>query len=246
MKVAAMIPARFKSTRFPGKPLVKLLGKEMVLWVAELTAKAVGRDQVFVATESEAIKDVVEAAGFQCLLTGDDALTGTDRLWMAAQQVPADIYLNIQGDEPVLDPQDILRIMDAKKAHPSQVINGMCPLGSEEDSDNINIPKVITTETGDMVYMSRRALPGYKTTENRPQSYFKQVCIYAFTYEELRRFATFGRKSKLEGCEDIEILRFLELGISVKMIPTSSGTYAVDTPRDVAVVEEALRLVHGL
>jgi len=246
MHAVAIIPARYKSSRFPGKPLVKLLGKEMILWVAELCAKALGRENVYVATENALIKATVEAAGFKALMTGEDALTGTDRLWQAAQQVRADIYLNIQGDEPLLNPADILKIADAKRANPGHVINGMCPLTSGEDPSNINIPKVITNEALDMVYMSRNPLPGCKSPDHRPKSYLKQVCIYAFTYEELRKFGEFGRKSCLESHEDIEILRFLEVGVPVKMVPTAGGTYAVDVQEDIPVVEGAMRTIHGL
>ena len=245
MHAVAIIPARYKSSRFPGKPLVKLLGKEMILWVAELCAKALGRDNVYVATENVLIKATVEAAGFKAVMTGEDALTGTDRLWQAAQQVRADIYLNIQGDEPLLNPADILKIADAKRANPGHVINGMCPLTSGEDPSNVNIPKVITNEALDMVYMSRNPLPGCKSPDHRPKSYLKQVCIYAFTYEELRKFGEFGRKSCLESHEDIEILRFLEVGVPVKMVHTAGGTYAVDVQEDIPVVERAMRTIHG-
>jgi 3-deoxy-manno-octulosonate cytidylyltransferase (CMP-KDO synthetase) len=228
MKSVVIIPARYKSSRFPGKPLVSLLGKPMILWVAELSAEALGKESVFIATEDERIARVVEEAGFRSVMTSEDALTGTDRLAEAAAQIEADIYLNVQGDEPLLNPADILKILSIKHQYPNDIINGYCRVGSNEDPHSINIPKVIFTEDGRMVYMSRQPVPGYKDSKNAPGVYYKQVCIYAFSHDDLLS-------------EDIEILRFLEWGATIRMIETSSGSLAVDVPDDVPVVEAALK-----
>lgn len=133
MRSVVMIPARYGSSRYPGKPLVPLLGKPMILWVAELSARAVGAENVYVATEDSRIAQVVEAAGFQAVMTTDDALTGTDRLAQAAEQIEADIYINVQGDEPLADPADILKVRDAKLAHMDVIINGVSWVGENED-----------------------------------------------------------------------------------------------------------------
>ncbi|RUO76955.1 3-deoxy-manno-octulosonate cytidylyltransferase [Idiomarina seosinensis] len=241
MRSVVLIPARFSSSRYLGKPLVKLLGKSMIVWVAELSEKAVGRENVYVATEDERIADVVKEAGFQTVMTSSDALTGTDRLAEAATQIDADIFINVQGDEPLVDPKDILKIRDAKINDISSIINGFSWLSEDEDPHSVNIPKVIMNETNELVYMSRAALPGYKDPKNAPVKYKKQVSIYAFTKEDLSAFREFGRKSELEKSEDIEILRFLELGKKIKMIETKPGSLAVDIPSDVSKVENALR-----
>lgn len=241
MRSVVIIPARYGSSRFPGKPLVPLLGKPMVLWVAELSARAVGVENVYIATESQRIADVVESAGFQPVMTTDDALTGTDRLAQAAEQVESDIYINVQGDEPLLDPLDIVKIRDAKHANMDMIINGFCWIGVEEDPSSVNLPKVIANERDEMVYMSRVALPGFKDAKCAPSRHKKQVCIYAFTREELATFRAFGRKSELERAEDIEILRFLELGRTIRMIETQPGSLAVDVPDDVKRVEQQLK-----
>lgn len=246
MKTVVIIPARYKSSRFPGKPLVPLLEKPMILWVAELSAQAVGREFVFIATDDERIARVVEAAGFSAVITSEQAITGTDRLAEAASQIQADIYLNVQGDEPALNPQDIIKIRDRKVATMGAVINGFCWISDNENPTSVNIPKVITNEAGYLVYMSRCALPGYKQIEQAPSRYKKQVCIYAFTKDELEAFNAFGRKSKLETCEDIEILRFLELNKPVMMVETSGGSLAIDVPEDIAPVEAVLQRIHGL
>lgn len=240
MRTVVLIPARYGSSRYPGKPLVNLLGKPMILWVAELSAKAVGRNNVYVATEDQRIADVVTGAGFQAVMTADTALTGTDRLAEAAQSIDADIYINVQGDEPLADPADILKVRDAKLVTPDAVINGFSWVSAEEDPHSVNIPKVITNEMNQLVYMSRVALPGFKDAKFAPKRYKKQVCIYAFTKDELTAFREFGRKSELEHSEDIEILRFLELGKTIRMIETKPGSLAVDVPEDVQKVEAAM------
>ncbi len=246
MKSVVIIPARYKSSRYPGKPLVPLLGKPMILWVAELSAKAVGIESVYVATDDERIADVVKAAGFTPLMTSSEALTGTDRLAEAARLIDADIFINVQGDEPTLNPNDICKVRDKKLENPSSIVNAYCWISEFENPDSVNIPKVITNESDRLIYMSRKSLPGYKDAQNAPAKFKKQVCIYAFTREELESFQTFGRKSALETCEDIEILRFLEMEKTILMIESSGGSLAVDVPEDVSPVEEALRAMNAL
>lgn len=241
MRSVVVIPARYNSSRYPGKPLVPLLGKPMVLWVAELSQLAVGVENVYVATENQRIFDLVESAGFNAVMTSDHALTGTDRLAEAARQIEADIYINVQGDEPLVNPQDILKVRDEKLAFMNKVINGFSWICSEEDPCSVNIPKVVTNERSELVYISRMPLPGFKDRIFAPTKYKKQVCIYAFTLEELEKFYDFGRKSELEYCEDIEILRFLELGKTIRMVETRPGSLAVDIPEDIVKVEAALR-----
>lgn len=241
MKTVIIIPARYESSRFPGKPLVSLLGKPMILWVAELSVKAVGKENVYVATDDVRISEVVQQAGYSFVMTSDSALTGTDRLAEAAQQIEADIYINVQGDEPIVDPVDICKVRDKKIECPNAIINAFCWISEEEDPESVNIPKVITNEKDQLVYMSRKALPGYKDDKNAPLRYKKQVCIYAFTKDELIAFKVFGRKSELEACEDIEILRFLEMDKPIFMVESSGGSLAVDIPDDVKQVEAALR-----
>lgn len=241
IRSCVIIPARFASARFPGKPLVFIQGKPMILWVTELSAQAVGKEHIYVATEDARIATIVEAAGFTALMTSKDALTGTDRLAEAAELVDYDIYVNVQGDEPMVDYKDIVRCIQEKQAHMDKVINGFCWISETEDPKSVHIPKVVATEDGIMLYMSRSLIPGFKEMENAPNQYMKQVCIYGFTKEELVAYRGFGRKSQIEQSEDIEILRFLEQGKQVRMFETQPGSIAVDVPEDVARVEEALR-----
>lgn len=241
MKAIVVIPARYQSSRFPGKPLLKLLGKEMIIWVAELSTKAVGIENVYIATDDERIANVVMDAGYKVVMTSDTCLTGTDRLAEVASQIEADIYVNVQGDEPLVCPQDIIKVLELKKQYLNDVINAYCPLSAEESADNVNIPKVIFTEDKRLVYMSRMALPGYKDRKNAPKTYYKQVCIYAFNRDELAAYAKYGRKSELEHSEDIEIIRFMEWEKTIRMVETQQGSLAIDVPADVDNVERALK-----
>ena len=243
MKTVIIIPARFKSSRFPGKPLAKILGKPLILWVAELSAKALPKEFVYVATEDERIQEVVESAGFNVVMTTERPLTGTDRLAEVVHQIDADIYINVQGDEPLVSPSDILKIIETKKEFPNDIIKGYCKIGDDEDPHSLNIPKVIFTEDRRMIYMSRQLIPGSKVKDNKPPDYHKAVCIYAFSKQDLIDYAEFGRKSQLEQYEDIEVLRFLEFGSTVRLVETKQGSLAVDVPEDIAPVEaELLRL----
>lgn len=237
-KVAVVIPARYKSSRFPGKPLAKIQNKEMIIWVAEIAEKAVGRDNVYIATENEEIVNIVKSYNFKVILTSDTCLTGTDRVAEAALEIDADIIINIQGDEPLLNPEDINRVVKAKLEFPDHVINCMAPVNKYETAESRKIAKLVTTLDNDLMYMSRNPIPGTKT--GFADNQLKQVCIYAFTREHLKEYAKDGVKTPVEFQEDIEIIRFLEKGIKVKMIPVDGATVAVDYPEDILIVEEIL------
>jgi 3-deoxy-manno-octulosonate cytidylyltransferase (CMP-KDO synthetase) len=141
----------------------------------------------------------------------------------------ADIVLNVQGDEPLLNPNDIERVIEHKKKHMDSVVNCMSKIDSEE-ANNVNTIKVVTNYENDLIYMSRSPIPATKV--GLSDNTYKQVCIYAFTKEQLEKFYKM-KKTLLELDEDIDILRFLEMGINVKMIETFGTTQAVDIPEDV-------------
>ena len=245
MKVVGVIPARYASTRFPGKPLVKILGKPMILWVAEKTAAALGKGFTYVATEDERIAQVVQEDGFQVVMTSPNCLTGTDRLWDFAQQVSAEIYVNVQGDEPMIKPNDILKVVEHKKQNPNCVVNAMCKLRPVEDPFDLTIPKVLASRNGDLIYMSRSPIPYSKSGNLNGIDFYKQVCIYAFNYEELKAFGSEPQKAYCEQFEDIEILRFLDLGFKIKMVEVEFASAAVDLPEHVPMIEKLLQNEHS-
>ena len=212
----------------------------MILWVAEICVKVLPIEFVYIATDDLRIKEVVEEAGFNVVMTSKQALTGTDRIADAASQIDADIYINVQGDEPLLNPNDILSIIDTKKKYPNEVINGYCKINDNENPESLNIPKVVFNENNQMLYMSRHLIPGSKSKQIKPPQYFKQVCIYAFNKNELLDFVNFGRKGTIEYYEDIEILRFLDMGSIIRIVETESASLAVDIPEDVIKIEEEM------
>ena len=146
MKVIVVIPARYSSSRFPGKPLIKLLGKPMIIWVAELSSKAVGKENVYIATDDDQIQKTVIQKGYNVVMTSKNCLTGTDRLAEVAKKIDADIYINVQGDEPLVDPKDIQKVIDFKKQFPNDVINGYTRMEKNENPQSLNKPKIIFTE----------------------------------------------------------------------------------------------------
>lgn len=245
MKIVGVIPARYKSSRFPGKPLINLNGVPMIIRVAKIVEKALGIENTYVATDDLRIKNLVESHGFKVVVTSESCLTGTDRIYEFSQKIEADIYVNVQGDEPMLNPLDIKKIAEVKKENFNFVINGMCDISSSENPENINIPKVLVNKNNDLIYMSRLPIPGIKDLELIIKPiYKKQVCIYAFNKLELDAYGKQKEKSVFESFEDIEILRFFDFNIPIKMVETSGSSLAVDTPEDVKKVEAALDLLN--
>ncbi|QVY67333.1 3-deoxy-manno-octulosonate cytidylyltransferase [Polaribacter sp. Q13] len=246
MRIVGVIPARYKSSRFPGKPLIRLNGIPMIIRVAQIVEKALGRENTYVATDDLQIKNLVESFGFNVTMTSEDCLTGTDRVYDFSKKVDADIYVNIQGDEPLLDFNEIVKIANVKKNNFDFVINGMCGFTDKEDPNNVNIPKVIVNKSNKLIYMSRLPVPGSKTVDSADAKDFKkQVCIYAFNKKELRVFGEQTEKSEIEKHEDIEILRFFDLNIPILMVETKESSLAVDVIEDVAKVEEVLKKVEN-
>tara|TARA_Y100001968_G_C19443496_1_gene763927 strand:- start:1423 stop:2163 length:741 start_codon:yes stop_codon:yes gene_type:complete len=242
MNACVIIPARYQSSRFPGKPLVEILGKPMILWVSEIAEKAVGKDNVFVATDDIRISNIVSENGYNYILTSESSLTGTDRVAEASSTLDYEIFVNVQGDEPLVLPKDIITCIRQKELHPDCVINAYNDINLNQDCRDINIPKVITNESDFLVYISRSLIPGSKDLNLKPKNYKKQVCIYGYNSLELKKFLEFGRKSYLEVYEDIEILRFLELKTNIKMFKSSNSSIAVDLKEDVRLVEKELKI----
>ncbi|KER83703.1 3-deoxy-manno-octulosonate cytidylyltransferase [Xanthomonas arboricola] len=239
MTYAIIIPARRDSSRLPGKPLIELGGVPMIVRTYQQCAKAAPAEQILVATDCDVIQRTCEQAGIRTLMTSSDCLTGTDRVAEVAQQLDVDTYINVQGDDPLFNPQDVRLLIDAAVAAPNDVINGYCPVANIDEFRNPSVPKVIVRPDGRLLYMSRASIPITKQGEFRHA--WRQVCAYAFPKQALRAFASVSCKTTLEEIEDIEILRFLELGFEVRMVQMSDKSIAVDTPADVQRVEQALR-----
>lgn len=238
MKIVGMIPARYESSRFPGKPLIKINGKTLIRRVWEKARKAINEEDIYVLTDDQRIEEHCSKEGIRTVMTSTSCLTGTDRVYEASKEVNADIYINIQGDEPLIEPSDIKKVVEVSLMYPDTIINAMCPILTSEDFINPSIPKVVTTQTGKLLFISRSPIPISKNKNFKKA--MKQVCIYSFPSEKLHMFGRMKNKTPLEEIEDIEILRFLEKDIEVKMIEVSGSSIAVDHPEDVEKVLKAL------
>lgn len=242
MKVIGVIPARYKSSRFEGKPLADICGKPMIWWVYQNCKKVKELDEVYVATDDQRIFDVCEALNIKVLMTSSFCRTGTDRVGEVAERIPADLYVNIQGDEPMLEPETIVKaIQPFYENSELKISNLMTKITNGVDTINFTIPKVITNREGIGVYLTRATAPYPKGKLD--YSYYKQVCVYGFKPEALKFFCEYGKKygkAKIEEIEDIEILRFIENGWKVQYIEVDSNTVAVDTEKDLEKVRKLI------
>lgn len=235
---AIVIPARYKSTRFPGKPLAEIGGKPMIQLVWERCIEAREPSEVFVATDDGRIRKACEGFGARVLMTSEDCLTGTDRVAEAARQLPHAFIVNVQGDEPMIDAKDILAVAERFRTGDGCVVNAMARIFDEREYWSPDVPKVVTDRGRRLQYMSRAPIPANKTQTF--EEAWKQVCIYAFSREHLELFSAATEKGPLEAIEDIEILRFIEMGVAVELVELESGSMAVDTPEDLEKVIRAL------
>lgn len=238
-----VIPARYKSSRLPGKPLLDLNGKSMIQRTYERCNLAVKSELIYVATDDDKIYEHCKLNNINVVMTSKKCLTGTDRVAEFSKQVLAKTYINVQGDEPLMNPDDIKEVIKAIKVFPDDVINGFAKIETEEQYRSVTIPKVVFRPDGRLLYMSRSPIPGNKS--NKFNKSWRQICIYAFPKEILHKFSETQSKTTLENEEDIEILRFLEMGYEVRMIELSSDSIAVDTPDDAQKVNKYLKNIEN-
>ncbi|MBX3115517.1 MAG: 3-deoxy-manno-octulosonate cytidylyltransferase [Fimbriimonadaceae bacterium] len=237
MKCAIVIPSRMGSTRFPGKPLCDLLGKPMVQWVYEATQRADITDQIVVATPDQEIIEACAKFGAQAILTSADHPSGTDRIAEVSQHLKADFYVNVQGDEPLIQVEDIKAcaapLFDDATVQMSSVM-AECP---ENEIENPAVVKVVTDLNEFALYFSRHALPYPRNPRETPVR--KHIGIYAYRYEVVQAFAGWSQ-TPLEKAESLEQLRFMEHGIRIKMAHGSGSALAVDTPEQAEAVRQLL------
>jgi len=239
MNLAIVIPARFASSRLPGKPLIKIDGIPMIQRTYERCAISFCKKKIFVLTDSLKIKKFCKSKNIKCALTSSKCLTGTDRVAEFSLKNKFTHYLNVQGDEPCFNPDDIYKLINFAKKNPNHIINGYTKINCINDYYNPNIPKVAFDENNNLLYMSRAPIPSSK--KKKFNTSYKQVCAYIYPKKKLLQFIKKKTKTKFENFEDIEILRFLEIGIKVKMIELSNESISVDIKSDLNKVKRRLR-----
>lgn len=222
-----VIPARYSATRLPGKPLVDINGKPMVQHVYELAAQVPEAQSVLVATDDERIQAAVHAFGGQCVMTSSSHPSGTDRLTEVMQHVEAEVYINLQCDEPLVRPGDITKLATGMFADPVLQAGTLCHSISAEESLNPNMVKVVLAANGDALYFSRSPIPYARNVYKA--RYLKHVGIYAYRREVLARYADLPQPM-IEQAECLEQLRLLAAGLRIRVFEVEPTGPGVDTP----------------
>lgn len=237
MKIVGLIPARYASVRFPAKALALIAGKPMVVHVLEAARAARRLDRVAVATDDERIARAVESAGGEAVMTSPDCASGTDRLAEAAARVPGDVYVNVQGDEPMMSSENIDRVVETLLAGKDRAIASVwVPLPASEAPDP-NAVKVAVASDGRALYFSRAPIPFARA--GIPE-YRKHLGLYAYRAATLAAIARLP-PSPLERMESLEQLRWLEAGHTIWMGEAATDSIGVDTPGDLSRAEEWMR-----
>jgi 3-deoxy-manno-octulosonate cytidylyltransferase (CMP-KDO synthetase) len=243
MKIAAIIPARMGSSRFPGKPLAPILGCPMIEHVYRRALMCQALDDVYVATCDPEIFESVESFGGRAIMTAPTHERASDRVAEAAVDLDCDVVVMIQGDEPMTHPQMIEDSLTPLLSNDRDIacVNLTARITSQKEFEDPNTIKVVMDRAGFALYMSREPIPTRQIQDFGQIPAFKQVCIIPFTAAALQEFSRLS-PTPLEITESIDMMRFIEHGRRVKMVETSFSTHAVDTPADLAHVEGLLRL----
>ena len=232
-RLAIVIPARYASTRLPGKPLADILGKPMVQHVYERALAVPGVDTVVIATDDQRVVDAVRGFGGRCVMTSPDHPSGTDRLAEVMQTVDADIYINLQGDEPLVRPADIALLADGMRADSAVQVGTLCHAIDAQEARNPNTVKVVLAANGDALYFSRAAIPFAR--DDAPARYLKHVGVYAYRREVLAAYSALPA-AMLEQAEKLEQLRLLAAGLRIRAFKVAPSGPGVDTPECLARV----------
>lgn len=236
-KVIGIIPARYGSTRFPGKPLVDINGKSMIQRVYEQAKKTSNLHHVVVATDDQRIVDAVQAFGGEVVMTSADHQSGTDRCEevLLKQEMKFDIVVNIQGDEPYIDPDQIAQVIHCFSDENTEIATLVKLIDSNEELFNSNKPKVLIDENDFAIYFSRAALPYQRGIEQEQwienYNYYKHIGLYAYRVDILREITQIS-PSRLELAEGLEQLRWIENGYKIKIAITETESLSVDSPED--------------
>ncbi|MGB4774456.1 MAG: 3-deoxy-manno-octulosonate cytidylyltransferase [Daejeonella sp.] len=243
--ILGIIPARFASTRFPGKPLIDIAGKSMIQRVYEQAKKTKSLSKVIVATDDQRIVDHVLSFGGEVIMTSAQHQSGTDRCAEIAEKHPGfDIFINIQGDEPLINPEQIDLLGKCFNEPEVQLATLIKKINTTEELNNPNTPKVIVNNHKQAIYFSRTPIPFLRGIENaewlKHQEYFKHIGIYAYRSKTLSAITKLP-VSNLEKAESLEQLRWIENGFVIQTALTTIESQAIDTPEDVEKILQQLK-----
>ena len=241
-QTVAVIPARYGATRLPGKPLADICGKPMIQWVYERVRQARGISRIIVATDDDRVMKAVKSFGGEAMMTSPELQSGTDRVAAVAEQVPADIYINIQGDEPLMDSAAIESALELVRSGQFSFGTAMTPLVSESELLDPSVVKVLVDRDKRAIYFSRHPIPysrGPKPAPGQPFACQRHVGLYVYSRETLRRFRALP-VSLIEQAEVLEQLRALEHGIALGVAQANFTSIGVDTPEDLEKVRRIL------
>jgi 3-deoxy-manno-octulosonate cytidylyltransferase (CMP-KDO synthetase) len=241
-KVVVVIPARYGSTRLPGKPLVSLAGQSMIQRVYERAKSAQNVDRVIVATDDERIVKAVETFGGEARMTRADHRTGTERVAEVAAHVEGEIFVNVQGDEPLLDPKAVETAIQALLEEPRAAVSTVAtPIRTPGDIMDPNAVKVVLDFDGNALYFSRAPIPWVRDTTSKIQvRHLKHLGLYVFQRDALLEYPTLPQ-GELERIEQLEQLRWMENGWKIRVAEVEHDAVSVDVPEDVARVEKLLQ-----
>ena len=240
LKAAAVIPARYASTRFPGKALAEINGRPMIIRVLEAVEKCELIEDVYVATDDIRIKSAVESAGGRVIMTSAQHKTGTDRIAEAAAEIDANLIVNVQGDEPLIKGETIARALKPFSTEHDLKMSTLKRKISVSEAQNPDVVKVITDKDDYALYFSRSAVPFYREAEADEQQYYQHIGLYVYRSSFLLEFAEM-ESTPLERAESLEQLRALENGYQIKVIETEAKLIGVDRRADIELVEEELK-----
>jgi 3-deoxy-manno-octulosonate cytidylyltransferase (CMP-KDO synthetase) len=241
-RVVVVIPARYGATRLPGKPLVMLAGKPMIQRVYERAKRAHRADQVIVATDDKRILKAVEGFGGEARMTRADHRTGTERVAEVAAHVAGDVFVNVQGDEPLLDPAALDTAVSSLLEEPqASVATVATPVKTPGDIMDPNVVKTVVDFDGNALYFSRAPIPWVRDTGNKIQvRHLKHLGLYVFQRDALLEYPTLPQ-GELERIEQLEQLRWMENGWNIRVAEVEHDAVSVDVPADVERVERLLR-----
>jgi 3-deoxy-manno-octulosonate cytidylyltransferase (CMP-KDO synthetase) len=242
MKTIAVIPARMGSSRFPGKPIAKILGRPMIEHIYKRVAMSKALDATYIATCDEEIREVAEGFGAKVIMTADTHERASDRVAEAAAHIAdADLIVMVQGDEPMTHP-NMIDTAVAPFRHDASLgcVNLVRKIDHEADYLDFNTIKVVMDQNNNALYMSRRPIPSLAKTGFADTAAYKQVCIIPFRRETLFQYTRLT-PTPLEQLESIDMLRLMEHGLPVRMVPTEFNTQAVDTTADLLRVEKLMQ-----